>query len=100
MVCRSFKAEDVIWLLVMSCLHYILLTQSVYNFGFDVLVFISHFIELLHINLPKVIDTNYNKNNQTTHFVTATPYLNNLYVFLYFLLLLKIAKKLAETYIY
>jgi len=29
-------------------------------------VIISHFIELLYISLPKVIGTNYNKNNQTT----------------------------------
>jgi len=31
-----------------------LFTQSIYNFGFDILDFISHFIELLHISSPKL----------------------------------------------
>jgi len=57
----------VIWQAIgseLSALH--LIAYSVYNnFGFGILDFTSHFIELLHINLSKVIGTNYNKNNQT-----------------------------------
>jgi len=48
----------------LSALH--LIAYSIYNFGSDILGFTSHFIELLHISLSKIIGTNYNKNNQTT----------------------------------
>jgi len=44
------------------------IAKSVYNFGFDILGFISRIIELLHISFLKVIGTikkNCNKNNQT-----------------------------------
>jgi len=50
-------------------------------------MFISHFIELLHISLPKV----------SVQITIKTIRQLNLRVFL---LLLEMAKKLAETYIY
>jgi len=43
-------------------LHLIAYLIAVYNISFDILGFNSHVIELLHISLPKVIGTNYNKN--------------------------------------
>jgi len=59
-----------------------LITYSVCNFGFDILVFISHFIELLHISFPNVLVSITIKTIGQLNFVTVTSYLNNLCVFL------------------
>jgi len=61
------------------------------------LSFISHFIELLHITLPKVIGTNYNKNNQITQFRDSTSYLNNLCVFRLFSIVTEDGQKIGQN---
>jgi len=50
---------------------------------------------LIHISIPKVIGTNYNKNGQL-NFVTATSYLNNLCVFLLFSIVTEDGQKVGR----
>jgi len=76
-----------------------LLTQSVYNLGFDILDFISRIIKMFYISFKKLSVQITIKTFRQLNFVTVTSYLNNLCVILLFpTFVLKMTKKLTETY--